>query len=192
VWHDGQCSGGATIPPYPSGDVLGSQNGRYWFYVVPGSAPRLIVTSPLPGFQRFVDQVTPITITGVIPAGWSNVTLDYTIAMPGYILKHAQVTASGSTFQIVFDPAALALDYPNLDLIGRDDWQAGLADTFTIGIAARQSSGQLSSVPGSHCREIKSTSAQQFTRKSIAHVRKERRGYHVTPLVGRCFWACWA
>jgi len=66
VWHDGQCSGGATVPPYPSGNVLGSQNGRYWFYVVPGSAPRLIVTSPSPGFQRRVDQVQPITITGVI------------------------------------------------------------------------------------------------------------------------------
>ena len=51
VWHDGQCSGGATIPPYPSGDVPGSQNGRYWFYVVPGSAPRLIVTSPVAGLS---------------------------------------------------------------------------------------------------------------------------------------------
>ena len=29
VWHDGQCSGGATIPPYPSGDVLGSDDGTY-------------------------------------------------------------------------------------------------------------------------------------------------------------------
>ncbi|MBI5567593.1 MAG: hypothetical protein HY870_22025, partial [Chloroflexi bacterium] len=133
VWHDGQCSGGATIPPYPSGDVPGSQNGRYWFYVVPGGAAPLIISSPSPGFLRFVDQVTPITITGVIPAGWSNILLDYTIAMPGYILKHAQIAASGGTFQIVFDPVALAQDYPNLDLIGRDDWQAGLADTFTIG-----------------------------------------------------------
>jgi len=141
VWHDGQCSGGATVPPYPSGNVLGSQNGRYWFYVVPGSAPRLIVTSPSPGFQRMVDQVQPITITGVIPAGWSSVTLDYTIAMPGTILKHAQVAAPGGAFQIVFDPVTLAQDYPNLDLTGRDDWQAGLADTFTIGLLLRGQSG---------------------------------------------------
>lgn len=141
VWHDGQCSGGATIPPYPSGNVLGSQNGRYWFYVVPSGAPRLLITSPSPGFQRMVDQVTPITITGAIPAGLSNITVDYTIAMPGYILKHAQVTASGSTFQIVFDPATLAQDFPNLDLAGRDDGQAGLSDTFTIGVLLRGQSG---------------------------------------------------
>ncbi len=136
-----QCSGGVTIPPYPLGDVLGSQNGRYWFYVVPGSTPRLLITSPSPGFLHMLDQITPITITGSIPAGWSNVTLDYTINMPGYILKHGQITASGSTFQIVFDPAALAQDYPNLDLVGRDDWQAGLADTFTIGLLLRGPSG---------------------------------------------------
>ena len=141
VWHDGQCSGGSTIPPYPSGDVLGSQSGRYWFYVVPGGSPRLGVTSPAPGFQRMVDQVMPITITGAIPSGWSNVTLDYTIAMPGYILKHAQITASGGAFQIVFDPVALAQSFPNLDLVGRDDWQAGLADTFTIGLLLRGQSG---------------------------------------------------
>ena len=39
VWHDGRTSGGQTVPPYPTGDVLGSANGRYWFYAVPpGSA----------------------------------------------------------------------------------------------------------------------------------------------------------
>jgi hypothetical protein len=141
VWHDGQCSGGATIPPYPSGDVLGSQNGRYWFYVVPGSTPRLLITAPSPGFMHMLDQVMPITITGSVPAGWTNVTLDYTIAMPGFILKHAQVAASGSTFQFVFDPVTLAQDYPNLDLSGRDDRQAGLADTFTIGMLLRGQSG---------------------------------------------------
>ena len=144
VWHDGQCSGGSTIPPYPSGNVLGSQNGRYWFYVAPSGVPRLMITAPSPGFLQFDNQVTPITLTGVIPAGLSNVTVDYTIAMPGYILKHAQITASGTTFQVVFDPVTLAQDYPNLDLVERDDWQAGLADTFTIGVLLRgQSGGQL-------------------------------------------------
>jgi hypothetical protein len=141
VWHDGQCSGGSTIPPYPSGDVLGSQNGRYWFYVAPTSAPRLMITAPSPGFLQFDNQVTPITLTGVIPAGLSNVTVDYTIVMPGYILKHGQLTAAGSTFQIMFDPATLQHDFPNLDLSGRDDWQAGLADTFTIGVLLRGQSG---------------------------------------------------
>jgi hypothetical protein len=141
VWHNGQCSGGATIAPYPSGDVLGSENGRYWFYVVPAGAPRLWITSPSSGFRTVGEALTPIRITGAIPPGWGSVTLDYTIAMPGYILKHAQAAASGGSFQVVFDPVTLAADFPNLDLIGRDDWRPGLADTITIAILLRGQSG---------------------------------------------------
>jgi hypothetical protein len=141
VWHDGQCSGGATIPPYPSGDVLGSEDGRYWFYVVPGSSPPLDVSSPSPGFLSFNNEVTPISIAGSVPAGLSGATVDYTISMPGYILQHGQVTPSENTYQITFDPATLHQDFPNLDLIGRDEWRAGLADTFAIGLLLRGQSG---------------------------------------------------
>jgi hypothetical protein len=146
IWHDGQCSGGSTMPPYPSGDVLGSQRGpwsggRYWFYVVPGGAPRLNVSSPSPGFLSFDDEVTPFTIAGTVPAGLSGVTLDYTISMPGTILQHGQVTPSSDTYEITFDPVALHEDFPNLDLMGRDDHGPGLADTFAIGLLLRGQRG---------------------------------------------------
>jgi len=141
VWHDGQCSGGTTVPPYPSGDVLGSEAGRYWFYVVPASSPRLDVSSPAPGFLSFEDGVKPITVTGSVPAGLSGATVDYTISMPGYILAHGQVTPSGDTYRIIFDPAALHQDFRNLDLVGRDEWRPGLADTFAIGLLLRGQSG---------------------------------------------------
>jgi len=141
VWHDGQCSGGATIPAYPSGDVLGSEGGRYWFYVVSRDAPRLDVSSPSPGFLSFDHEVTPITIAGEVPAGLSGATVDYTISMPGYILEHGQVTPSGGTYQITFDPVALHDDFPNLDLAGRDDFEPGLSDTFAIGLLLRGQSG---------------------------------------------------
>jgi len=131
VWHDGLCSGGATAAPFPSGDVLGSEDGRYWFYVVPGDSPRLEVSSPVSGFLSFGDAVTPITITLSVPEGLSEFAVDYTIGMPGYILEHGRVT---NTHQITFDPTALHQDFPNLDLVGRDEWRAGLADTFAIGL----------------------------------------------------------
>jgi hypothetical protein len=142
VWHDGQCSGGSTVPPYPSGDVLGSEEGRYWFYAVPSESLRLGVTSPLPGFLSFDGAVTPITITGSVPPGLSGVMVDYTISMPGYILQHGQVTPSGSAFQVVFDPVTLHQDFPNLDLTGRDSWsQAGLSDTLAIGLLLQGQDG---------------------------------------------------
>jgi len=141
VWHDGACSAGSTIPPYPQGDVLGSTNGRYWFYVVRDDAPKLNVATPQPGYLHFGDQVTPIIITGTLPSGLSNVQVDYTIHMPGFILEHGQATISGSTYQFVFDPATLAQDFPNLDLTARGDRVPGLSDTFSISIAAKGNAG---------------------------------------------------
>jgi hypothetical protein len=134
VWHDGQCSGGATIPPYPAGDVLGSEDGRYWFYVVPVGSPRLDISSPVSGFLSFDGEVFPILITGTVPAGLDASTVDYTISMPGYILQHGKATLSGETYQITFDPETLHRDYPNLDLTGRDSHETGLADTFAVGL----------------------------------------------------------
>jgi hypothetical protein len=139
VWHDGQCSGGSTIPPYPSGDVLGSERGpwpggRYWFYVVPWDSPRLDVSAPTPGLLSFDLGVTPIHITGTVPSDLSGVTVDYTITMPGYILAQGRVTPTQNIYSVLFDAAALHEEFPNLDLVGRDDWGPGLADTFTIGL----------------------------------------------------------
>jgi hypothetical protein len=141
VWHDGQCSGGLTISPYPSGDVLGSQDGRYWFYVVPPDSPRLDVSAPPPGFLSFDQGVTPILITGTVPAGLSGVIVDYTISMPGFILEHSRVAPSDGSYRITFDPVTLHEEFPNLDLVGRDDFLPGLADTFGIGLLLRGQRG---------------------------------------------------
>jgi len=147
IWHDGQIGTGdevdcATQPyPCPSGDVLGSENGRYYFYVVPAGSPNLAVTSPIPGFLTFTDTVTPIIISGPIPSNLSGATVDYTISMPGYILESGQASISGNSFSLVFDPAALNADFPNLDLTGRDDVKPGLADTFSIGLLLRGQQG---------------------------------------------------
>jgi hypothetical protein len=69
--------------------------------------------------------------------------------MPGYILAHGQATLNSdniqypisniqyptsNTYQITFDPVTLQQDFPNLDLMGRDEHRAGLADTFAIGL----------------------------------------------------------
>jgi hypothetical protein len=142
IWHDGQCSGGATIAPYPSGDVLGSENGRYWFYVVDDNASRLSVLSPTPGFLSFENEVvSPMSISGTVPSDFTDVMIDYTISMPGYILEHGQVSPGGGTYEIIFDPVALHEDFPNIDLIGRDVHRAGLSDTFSIDIMLQGEKG---------------------------------------------------
>jgi hypothetical protein len=143
AWHDGQIGDGETVNcnpadpfnpalPCPSGDVLGSANGQYVFYVVPTNTPQLGISNPLPGFLHIINEVTPITINGLVPAGLTNGTLDYTYRMPGFLLEHGQISLSGSTFSLTFDPASLQADFPNLDLTNRADWLAGLSDTFSI------------------------------------------------------------
>jgi hypothetical protein len=140
VWHDGTCSGGATVEPYPTGDVLGSESGRYWFYVVPPSTDALSIQTPSAGWLTFENGVNPLSVEGRVPLGWSDVSLDYSIRMPGYILQHGQESLTGFAFKLLFDPLSLAQDYPNLDLYGRDSYKPGLSDTITISILL---SGQL-------------------------------------------------
>ncbi len=62
--------------------------------------------------------------------------------MPGYILEHGQVSTSANSYQIDFDPVALHGDFPNLDLVGRDDWEPSVADTFAIGLLLQGQSSQ--------------------------------------------------
>jgi hypothetical protein len=145
VWHDGQIGTGQPVDcepadpfdparPCPSGDVLGSANGRYVFYVVPPGTEPLGLISPSPGFLGFSGAVTPITISGRIPGDLSDVTVDYTISMPGAILKQGQATVDGGVFSFVYDPVALNQDWPNLDLMDRDKGVVGLSDTIAIGL----------------------------------------------------------
>jgi hypothetical protein len=152
VWHDGQIGTGEPVYcdpgdpfnpalPCPSGDVLGSDGGRYWFYVVPADAPRLEVASPAPGRLSFDLGLTPIPITGTVPAELNGATIDYTIAMPGFILEQGRVTPTHGVYTVVFDPVSLHDNFPNLDLVGRDDYLPGLADTFAIGLLLRGQSG---------------------------------------------------
>jgi len=140
VWHDGACSGGATLPPYPSGDVLGSDGGRFTFYVVPKDTPKLLVTSPDPGYLR-LDQhvIAPIRFRGTIAGADS---IRYTTAIPGVILEQgtANVSASGS-FAVTYDPASLHQRFPNLDLIGRDHHTTGLSDSVSIALVAVTADG---------------------------------------------------
>jgi hypothetical protein len=64
----------------------------------------------------------------------TGVTVDYTIAMPGYILEQGQATLSSGTFSFDYDPVELKADFPNLDLRNRYDLESGLSDTISIGI----------------------------------------------------------
>jgi hypothetical protein len=152
VVHDTPIPSGGTPSAHNTGTVLGTADGRYDFYVVDRDSPRLGIVAPRPGYLSWPTapgSSTPITVTQVpvvapVPAGLSNVSVSYTIRMPGYILEQDHLTPTGSTFTIPYDPLALHDDYPNLDLKGRDADQPGLADPVLISflLSGRQAGHQ--------------------------------------------------
>jgi hypothetical protein len=129
AWHDGTCSGGHTMAPYPSGTVLGADDGRFEVYVVPAGSEPLQILSPRAGRLTFSDAVHPIPVRGRAP-GAAQVA--YTITMPGWILEEGTVATSKDSFEISYDPVTLQQRFPNLDLVGREVAGPGLADTVLI------------------------------------------------------------
>ena len=140
VWHDGLCSGGATVSPYPSGGVLGSATGQFTFYVVPSNMPTIEITSPDPGYLHIGhESISPIRIRG---SAEGATTVAYTITIPGVILAQGEASAgSNGSFTLGYDPQALHRRFPNIDLVGRDTHSTGLADTVSISLVAIDASG---------------------------------------------------
>lgn len=67
---DGITSAGQVTPPFPSGDVLGSADGEYSFYVVRRDAPALAVDKPAASTVRPADG--PLAIGIANPAGMTQ------------------------------------------------------------------------------------------------------------------------
>jgi hypothetical protein len=110
-------------PPYPSGDVLGSRDGEFYFYVVERDATPLTVAA-MPRFVRPADG--PIAFTLEPPVPLSGIEMTSTAVMPGFILDERK--SPGLTY--IYDAPSLAKDFPNLDLHD-DDGRAGV-DLITL------------------------------------------------------------
>jgi hypothetical protein len=151
VWHDGTCSGGPTVPPYPSGDVLGSDGGRFEFYVPTLDVSPLEVTSPDPGHLIFGEQVNPVKIGGLVPTGVHQPVVHYTMSMPGVLLEQGEVRPAGERFEIVFDAETLHASFPNLELTGRHVLREGLSDTVSISMLLE---GTVSGEPVYHAASV--------------------------------------
>ena len=86
------------IEPNPTGDVLGSHEGEFWFYVVDATSAPLAVTANGNSF------------TVVPPNGLTNLEMHTTVSMPGTLLEElrSEVLSYG------FDLQRLRADFPNL------------------------------------------------------------------------------
>ena len=138
VVHDRAYAPTGVVPTqHNRGDVLGSANGRYEFYVVAPEEPALYVAAPADGFLTTgISLVLPVAIYGALPREWADAEVRYTIQMPGFILKQGQTTPQNGSYRFDYDPESLVKDFPNLDLQARDLRRPGLADLVTISVLA--------------------------------------------------------
>jgi hypothetical protein len=127
VLHDGLTSAG-PVQRTPTGGILGSVDGRFEVYVVPQGGPSLDLR--LPDLSFMDSPVTkPVRLFfPLIDDGWTNVEGIYTISMPGFILEQGSLTRRTAWLEGVYDPARLALSFPNLDLTARHELTTGLSD----------------------------------------------------------------
>ncbi|MDA2934688.1 hypothetical protein MYX82_10150 [Acidobacteria bacterium AH-259-D05] len=133
VWHDGLTSAGPVQEPFPTGDVLGSNEGEFFFYVVEPGSGELQVNIARNSFVRPAEGPINISLssaTGPLtvsrPSQLKNAELRFTTVMPGFILEEGRMTE----LTYSYDAPRLHEDFPNLDLFDSDG-RAG-ADTITM------------------------------------------------------------
>lgn len=132
VTFDRQTSAGQVIgPPFPRGDVLGTVDGRFEVFVVERGSKPLGVDLPA---RAFLTAPAGFEVTATAPAGVGLRRSYVTTTMPGFVLQNLNDPAAGRRFAYRYDPAALSVDFPNLDTHrwGRPD----AADVITVTLFA--------------------------------------------------------
>ncbi len=132
VWHDGLTSAGPVQEPFPRGDVLGSSDGEFFFYVVEPNSRGLEVNVGRESFVRPAEGPIRVSLSSGSdppaafgPSQLADPELHYTTMMPGFILEEGTSTELSYSY----NAPVLQADFPNLDLF--DSNRAGV-DLITI------------------------------------------------------------
>jgi hypothetical protein len=132
VEHDRPYVGnGVTPASHNTGTVLGS-SGRYEFYVVEPGSSRLLLGAPPTGILTWPNQqIEPILISGIAPAGSTGV--HYTIHDKGIVMGQGTlIPDAAGRFALTYDAVALHQEFPMLSLTAHEGMREGLADEVSI------------------------------------------------------------
>ena len=160
VLHDGMTSAGQVEPPYPTGSVLGAENGSFKFYVTSDGAMQADLVSSVPAKLPKSARLA-LQLQGA--NGSALETMQYTAVMPGFILDQATLSEAGT----IYDAFELNESFPNLDLPAGEFQLRNGADTVTLSFLT-QRSGSLGS-PIWEGRQVLLQGEQIF---APAHVKK--------------------
>lgn len=136
VTHQGQTSAGPVEAPFPTGGVLGADNGRYEFYVTSASAPVADIALPR---KSLVQPGIETLLMPLSAADLSNTQLHHSVVMPGFLMEQGR----RSSLTHSYDAAALSVDFPNLDILDKE--QRYGVDTVTLSylLSGTNSAGEI-------------------------------------------------
>jgi hypothetical protein len=141
VRHTGLSSAGQVQEPYPTGGILGAPDGRFHIYVVPPDAPPFNWQDTRQDFS--IPGALPYNFNFFIPEGWTNVAVDHTVTIPGFILRDGPITVSGASFSFQHNPTNLNAAFPNVEVDARLRGPAASDPvTLTFAVTGVDSSGQ--------------------------------------------------
>jgi hypothetical protein len=141
VTHTGLSSAGQVQEPYPTGGMLGAEAGRFNVYVVPPDSPPL-------GWQDTRQDIAipgalPYNFNFLLPEGWTNVAVDHTVTIPGFILRDGPITVSGASFSFQHNPTNLNNAFPNVEVDARLNGPAASDPvTLTFAVTGMDEAGQ--------------------------------------------------
>jgi hypothetical protein len=133
VRHTGLSSAGAVEPPYPTGGVLGADGGRFSVYVVRENAPQLTWSDTRQDIA--IPGALPFNLNFSVPEGWVNPRAEFTMTIPGYIVRSGPLTLSGLSFSFQHNPTDLNAAFPNIEVDARLDGPSAsdpVSMTFTV------------------------------------------------------------
>ncbi len=123
---------------WPRGGGIGLQEGAFMVPVVPAEAAPIAFDLPAGTRAR---PPRPLVIRGRLPAPAEAESVRALVALPTGVIDQADLPVTDGTFTYVYDPAALARGFPNIDLVlpGPDPivrypaWQDTVTFTFWTG-----------------------------------------------------------
>jgi hypothetical protein len=127
-----------------TGDVLGSGDGEYMFFVAPKDPKRCIdLEVDLPAFTA-LRPGQKVVLSGTLPGDVNEGTLYYSTVSPGLILEEGSRPVEKGVFRYVFDPWEAGKKFPFYDTVNHLTGRPELCDTviFNLFFVGKRKNGK--------------------------------------------------
>lgn len=140
--HEGITSAGQVEPPPPTGDVLGTDGGLFYVYVIPEGSQPLEWSDTRSDFN--IPAAIPYNFRFPVPADWTDVQVYHSLTTPAFVLDQGPLRPSGQTVSYQYNTTNLIKKFPNLESTGQGEGPAASdVVTLTLAISGRDANGTL-------------------------------------------------